>query len=72
MRFLSTAIALLSIIIATSSQTVLVDDGKLCPASDFFLVAFRDKACDCQTDAFVRQEGGTACANVAPPNSFPT
>ncbi|KAJ7505720.1 hypothetical protein B0H11DRAFT_2186428 [Mycena galericulata] len=78
MRFLSTAIALLSIIIATSSQTVLVDDGKLCPASDFFLAAFRltlhiqDKACDCQTDAFVRQEGGTACANVAPPNSFPT
>ncbi|KAJ6450589.1 hypothetical protein C8R47DRAFT_1170952 [Mycena vitilis] len=70
MYFISTGV-LLSIIIATVSSQI-VDDGSACSPDDFFLAAFKDTDCQCQDQNFIRSEGGTACANVAPANSFPT
>ncbi|KAJ7616755.1 hypothetical protein DFH06DRAFT_1306947 [Mycena polygramma] len=72
MRFLFTGIPLLSVFIATVSAQTLTDQGGLCGPDDFFLAAFRDKDCQCQDETFIRTEGGTACAKVAPANSFPT
>ncbi|KAJ6451668.1 hypothetical protein C8R47DRAFT_300553 [Mycena vitilis] len=73
MRFLFTGLPLLSVFIATvSAQNTITDQGGLCGPDDFFLAAFRDKDCQCQDATFIRTEGGTACAHVAPPNSFAT
>ncbi|KAJ7084604.1 hypothetical protein B0H15DRAFT_848291 [Mycena belliarum] len=68
MRFLLTAAPLISLFIAlTSAEDILQD---ICdPTFGKRLAAFKDKGCQCQTNTFIKQDGGTACAVGLPTNA---
>ncbi|KAJ7473327.1 hypothetical protein FB451DRAFT_1249008 [Mycena latifolia] len=71
MRFLLTAAPLLSLLIAVTSAEDVVQD--ICdPTFGRRLAAFKDKVCQCQTNTFIRQDGGTACADGLPANAKAT